>query len=403
MSLVAGVSLAGLAPGSPVSVSILSTGDSSYSLALEERIDQTTSIDKALQSAFERLSSKVPNKLDHVIFTLPIYFTEAEKEVVYSAAKSAGWLVPRNLEGILNHVQSYHRSTVEENYAPQYELVLDIGPSAAGSRLVSTEVEENVRVSSDEVVDHVVPQHVDVQEIVRKIVDPAVAKLPSATALKRVVVIGSSTDAVAPLVEELRSRFSSNDSVQIIVPSEQPSQHAAKLALALRQFALSDKLCVFNTAPLRIGIAKSDGFVLTLLPKNFTLPNKRSALLTTSQDNQTRVAIRIVAGVSPRVGENTVVAELTLEGLAPRPAGTSNVKVTIDADETGATKIITEEIDDDGQSIQQKTVELKALTGDMTEDELEAYWKQGDSVVDEEAVAADAAWAGKTVQGALAA
>lgn len=407
MSFVAGISLSSLSPGSPLSLTVLSTGDSSYSLSLEERIDEAAPTEKALQIAFERLSATLSQKLANVIFTLPVYFTDSEKEIVYVAAKNAGWLVPRKLEGILDHVQTYHRSSIQENYPAQYELVLDIGPSAAGSRLISTEVEENIRMSSDVVVDHVIRQHADVGELIRKIVDPALAVLRATSsahrpALKRVVIISFSQEAIPPLVEGLRSKFSASAiSAQVIVAPEQPSQHAAKLALTLRNLVLADKACIFNTAPLHIGVAKSDGFVLTLLPKNFTLPNRRSALFTTSKENQTQVTIRVLAGIAPRVEENTVVAELVLEGLTPHPDGAPVVRVTLDADETGATKIFAEEIGKDGQSVQQKTVDLKTLTGDMTEDEIEAYWKQDDSVVDEEAAKADVDWAGKPVQGAL--
>ncbi|KIM42625.1 hypothetical protein M413DRAFT_40116, partial [Hebeloma cylindrosporum] len=82
-----------------------------------------------------------------------------------------------------------------------------------------------------------------------------------------------------------------------------------------------------NVAPFVIGIAKADGFVLTLIQRNYIIPCRRKAALTTSEDNQTTVTICVVAELAPRVRDNVLMGELILDDLPPRPRGVPRIQV----------------------------------------------------------------------------
>ncbi|KAF8157107.1 heat shock protein 70kD, peptide-binding domain-containing protein [Crassisporium funariophilum] len=359
MPFVAGISLSSLLPGSPIHVNVLSHGDASFNHSFVQAISDD------LQSTFENLCSTFTAKQDYVALSLPSFFTETEKDAVFSATKAAGLTVNRTL----NHVRTGHWMFRAQDHSEQNELVLDVGLNRAAAQLMTTEVDEGIRfsdVSKDFIVN--VAGDITLAMLTTQLVDPAVAWLKatpttSGADLKRILIVNSSPGAVPQLVEELRSRFKA---LPIEVVAEPKLSHcAASIALECYKYSIQPhtNLLISNVVPLRVGIAKADGFVLTLLRRNCTLPSQRSAVLTTSTDNQTSVTVRIVVGVSPRNKDNTIIAELVLDGLEPRPKGVPHIRVTLDVEHLGQTHIVAEEVTEGAVSTVRESVTLDDITG----------------------------------------
>ncbi|KAF8157110.1 hypothetical protein B0H34DRAFT_712147 [Crassisporium funariophilum] len=395
MPFVAGISFSSLVPGSSIQVELLSPEDEKYTHTFNEKIvdDLTTS--------FKNILAAFKEKPAQIAVSLPIYFTETEQDAVYSAARAAGVVINQKMD----HGQTILRSLVKEDYPAQNELVIDIGPAGAAARLVSTEVDESIRMS--DVAKEIIVSKVDTDPstLIAQLVEPALASLKaiptvSGDDLKRIIVIDSLPNVVPFLVDILQTKFTGS-SAEVLVKSK-IALAAASIALYYYRDSIAPKY-VFNVAPLRVGIAKSDGYVLTLLPRGQTLPNTKSAVLTTSKDNQTKVTVKIVVGASRKVSANTVIAELVLDGLAPRPKGVPHIRINLNVEQMGKTLIVVEDVVENGPSIVTKTVELKDITGDtMTPDDVEVMAKTLDTLEDsDKAEEAEARWVGEEVQGDL--
>ncbi|CAA7268852.1 unnamed protein product [Cyclocybe aegerita] len=380
MPFVAGISLPSLSSDSLISTQLLSHDDPAYSRTFETKIGDD------LQSAFAELAAALPEKPVELTLSLPSNLREDEKNWAISKAKAAGLKVSRTFDNI----HTAQSGLVREAHAPRNELILELGLSFATARLVSTEVEDDVRMSDTAKEIHL---QAAAEDHISQLVDPILAHLKeiptdSGSELSRIVVIGAS-------LPQLTSKYPSVEVIHVDTPL---ARSAAERSLYYYRDSIADKL-IFNVAPLRVGIAKADGFVLTLIPRSNTLPQHKSVLLTTSKDDQTKVVVKVVVGISPRVADNTTIAELVLDGLVSRPKGVARVKVVIDVEQEGKTRIVAEELDGTAST----TAELKDIIGNTL------TWEGVESILtglpklgrDDEAQQAEDEWVGEEAQGAL--
>lgn len=377
MPFVAGIAFAGLASGSAVFTELLSHEDTEYTQSTK------SSVSENLQTTFEELAKTLPTKPVQITLSLPSYLSEDERKSVLASAKAAGLVISRTFDN-LHTAQSRF---AEKAYGPQNELVLEISSSIANARLVSTEVEEGIR-SSDTLKQIVVNLFVnDAEALISQFVDPARATL-SGSELKRIVVVDAT--GAHPSADQLELKLA-DPSVQIFsVDFPSIAHQAATTSLYYYRDSIADKY-IFNLAPLRVGIAKADGFVLTLIPRGHTLPQHKSAVLTTFRDGQTKARVKIVVGMSPRAQDNTTIAELILDGLSPCPTGVPLIRVAVDVDVLGETRITAEEVG--------STVSASAVLKDIVADGL--TWDGVEVAKDDQEEKAENVWIGQEARGAL--
>ncbi|PVF91838.1 hypothetical protein CPB86DRAFT_791756 [Serendipita vermifera] len=100
-----------------------------------------------------------------------------------------------------------------------------------------------------------------------------------------------------------------------------------------------------ETTYLTSGITLANGELVTIVPKDEELPTIRRVILTTSQDNQTTVTVRLNRGSAP-------FGEVKLEGLIPRPKGQAAIKVTLQIGPYGDVVMTVEEVGTDLKKVQ---------------------------------------------------
>jgi len=76
-----------------------------------------------------------------------------------------------------------------------------------------------------------------------------------------------------------------------------------------------------------------------MLPRNTTIPTKKTEIFSTSLDHQTSVEIRVVQGEHARASDNRTLAYLTLSGLEPRMATEAQIEITFDVDANGVLNV----------------------------------------------------------------
>jgi hypothetical protein len=111
-------------------------------------------------------------------------------------------------------------------------------------------------------------------------------------------------------------------------PSALPPAHALPVAPPPAPVLL-------EVTPRGLGIATVAGFCEELIRRNARLPTEAQKLFTTSRDHQDLVRIVVCQGESRRLDSNTVIGDLVLQGLPPRPRGETSIEVTFALDASG--------------------------------------------------------------------
>ena len=96
---------------------------------------------------------------------------------------------------------------------------------------------------------------------------------------------------------------------------------------------------VLDVTPRGLGIATVAGYCEQLIRRNSRVPTEIRRLFSTSRDRQSSVRIVVCQGESRRLDNNTVIGDLVLQGLPPRPRGETSIEVTFALDASGILQV----------------------------------------------------------------
>jgi len=92
---------------------------------------------------------------------------------------------------------------------------------------------------------------------------------------------------------------------------------------------------LLDVTPLSLGLETLGSVMTTLIPRNTTIPYKKSEVFSTADDNQTAVDIHVLQGERPLAADNMTLGRFRLEGIPPAPRGLPQIEVTFDIDANG--------------------------------------------------------------------
>ncbi|HIK37083.1 MAG: molecular chaperone DnaK [Geminocystis sp.] len=149
--------------------------------------------------------------------------------------------------------------------------------------------------------------------------------------IDEVVLVGGSTRI--PAVQELVRRMLGKEPNQSVNPDEVVAVGAAIQAGVLAG-EVKDIL-LLDVTPLSLGVETLGGVMTTIIPRNTTIPTKKSEIFSTAVDGQTNVEIHVLQGERPLAKDNKSLGTFRLDGIPPAPRGVPQIEVTFDIDANG--------------------------------------------------------------------
>ncbi len=149
--------------------------------------------------------------------------------------------------------------------------------------------------------------------------------------IDEVILVGGSTRI--PLVKKRVSDFFGQEPNQGVNPDEVVACGAAVQAGVLSG-DVGDVL-LLDVTPLSLGIETQGGVMTKLIPRNTTIPTKKSEIFSTATDNQTSVTVHVLQGERPMATDNRTLGKFNLDGIPPAPRGVPQIEVTFDIDANG--------------------------------------------------------------------
>src|SRR5579859_7280024 len=94
-------------------------------------------------------------------------------------------------------------------------------------------------------------------------------------------------------------------------------------------------LLLLDVTPLTLAIETLGGVATPMIPRNTTIPTKKSETFSTAADNQTEVEVHVLQGERPMAAQNRTLGKFKLAGIPPAQRGIPQIEVTFDIDANG--------------------------------------------------------------------
>ncbi len=148
-----------------------------------------------------------------------------------------------------------------------------------------------------------------------------------------VILVGGSTRI--PAVQNIIKELTGKEAKATVNPDEAVALGAAIQGGILSGNSAVSDILLMDVTPLSLGVEVEGGLIHVMIPRNTTIPVKKSNIYTTAVDNQPAVTIHIAQGERKMASDNKSLGQFNLEGIPPLRRGQAQIEVTFDIDASG--------------------------------------------------------------------
>ena len=174
-----------------------------------------------------------------------------------------------------------------------------------------------------------------VDDLIQKTIPPMKQALTDAgmkpSDIDEVILVGGSTRI--PKIQQIVKDYFGKDPNKGVNPDE-----VVAIGAGIQGAVLTGEqkdVLLLDVTPLSLGIETLGGVTTVLIPRNTTIPTKKSEVFSTADDNQTTVEIHVLQGERQLARDNRTIGKFQLTGIPPAPRGMPQVEVTFDIDANG--------------------------------------------------------------------
>ncbi|OYD17584.1 molecular chaperone DnaK [candidate division WOR-3 bacterium JGI_Cruoil_03_44_89] len=188
--------------------------------------------------------------------------------------------------------------------------------------------------------------------------------------IDEVVLVGGMTRM--PKVQEFVKVFFGREPHKGVNPDEVVAIGASIMGDMLSTGEEGKKeVLLLDVTPLTLGIETLGGVMTPIIPRNTTIPTRKSQIFTTAQDGQTAVTIHVLQGERPMATDNRTLGRFDLMGIPPAPRGIPQIEVTFDTDADGIMHVSAK----DKATSKEQSIRITSSSG-LSKEEIEKMQKE---------------------------
>jgi len=213
-----------------------------------------------------------------------------------------------------------------------------------------------------------------VEDLIDRSIEPckkAIADAGVSTSqINEVVLVGGQTRM--PKIQELVKKLFGREPNHSVNPDEVVAIGAAVQAGVLSGDVKD--LLLLDVTPLTLSIETLGGVATTMIPRNTTIPTKKTETFSTAADNQTEVEVHVLQGERPMAAQNRTLGKFKLGGIMPAPRGVPQIEVTFDIDANGILNVTAK----DNATGKDTRITITSSSG-LSKEEVEKMAKEADA------------------------